>query len=439
VCLVAVALVATMAIAGCAGPAPAGTPKAPAAQPITLTIWGGYPELEPFYKHVAQAYTAEHPNVKIEILTHPLREFEQKLSATIPSDTAADLIEISMYANQKFIEAGLIPELPANVKAYMEEKGRFSEFMHNNSTYKGKKYGLPLFMGRTVLYWNTEMFKEAGLSGPPETMAQMAEYAKKLAKFDASNNMTRSGHSLRLSGQGSGVAEKWWFVLYPMGGSIVEESKATPGKYHAGYNNDAGRNALKYYIDALYKDNWDSHSLKHDAEAFELEQTAMFFRESWVIGDIAKKAPDLKYDTAPVPKDARWGRITNPVNLYVTRGCKNPEAAWDLAMYMLKPEHLLWLLDNVGWLPCRQDVDYTPVTSKKPQFAAFMMTDANYQEYGYPVIAPFDEISTKLAERLVAAFLDKSLADNSAGIAKAIEDAAKETDDILKKADLYAD
>ncbi|HOG46596.1 MAG TPA: extracellular solute-binding protein, partial [Anaerolineae bacterium] len=169
VCLVAVALVATMAIAGCAGPAPAGTPKAPAAQPITLTIWGGYPELEPFYKHVAQAYTAEHPNVKIEILTHPLREFEQKLSATIPSDTAADLIEISMYANQKFIEAGLIPELPANVKAYMEEKGRFSEFMHNNSTYKGKKYGLPLFMGRTVLYWNTEMFKEAGLSGPPET------------------------------------------------------------------------------------------------------------------------------------------------------------------------------------------------------------------------------------------------------------------------------
>jgi multiple sugar transport system substrate-binding protein len=409
--------------------------SAAAEEAVTISIWGGFPEMEQFYKHVADAYTAEHPNVTIDILSHPLREFEQKLSATIPSDTAADLIEISMYANQKFIEVDLIPELPDNVQAFMDEEGRYSEFMHANNTYGGKKYGLPLFMGRTALFWNKTMFAEAGLPGPPETMEQMAEYATKLAKYDDAGKLIRSGHSLRLSGQGSGVAEKWWFVLYPMGGTILEE---VDGKYRAGYNNEAGRAALKFYIDAVHKENWDSHNVKHDAEAFELGQTAMFFRESWVIGDAAKKAPDLEYGTAPVPAGVRWGRITNPVNLYVTRSSKHPDVAWDFAMYMQKPEYLLWLLENVGWLPTRGDVDYSPVTDKIPQFEAFMMSDPEYGEFGYIVIAPFDEVMTKLAERLVTAYLDESLVDNPEGIAKVIEDAANETNKILEKAGIYA-
>jgi len=425
-----IALVAGFAFAGGAQEQKGGT--------VNLSIWSGYPEMEPFYKHAAEEYKKLHPNVEVTVLAQPLREFEQKLSATIPSDTAADIIEISMYANQKFIEAGLIPELPQNVKDYFMVPGRFSDFAKNNNTYKGKLYGLPIFQGRTALYWNKAMFREAGLKEAPKTFAEMAEYAKKLVKTDASGNMTRSGHSLRLSGQGSGVAEKFWFVLYPMGGTILEEGKEK-GKYHAGYNNEAGRKALKYYIDALYVDKWDSHMIKHDTEAFELGLTAMFFRESWVIGDIAAKAPTLEYDTAPVPRDVRWGRITNPVNLYVTRTCKNPDVAWDFAMFMNEPENLVWLLDNVGWLPVRQDVDLSAVYSKKPQFKAFTMNDPKYEEFGYTVMASFDEVMTKFAERLVAAYLDKSLANNPSGIDKVISDAANETNEILKKAKLYSE
>ncbi len=406
--------------------------------PVTISIWGGFPEMEPFYKYATEAYTESHPNVAFDIVTHPLREFEQKLSATIPSDTASDIIEISMYSNQKFIEAGLIPELPKKVKEFFDASGRFSDFSKSNNTYNGTYYGLPIFQGRTALFWNKTMFEEAGLSGPPETMNQMAEYAKKLSQYDADGNLTRSGHSLRLSGQGSGVAEKWWFVLYPMGGTIIEEG-STPGTYHAGYNNDAGRRALQYYLDAVYNDKWDSHNIKHDADAFVLEQTAMFFRESWVIGHAAKNNPDMDYGTAPVPSDMRWGRITNPVNLYVTRSCKNPEIAWDVAMFLNNEDNLSWLLNNVGWLPVRQDIDFSDIIADKPQFEAFMFNDPDYEEFGYVGIAPFDEIMTKLAERLVSGFLDEDLSKNPAAVDEFIREAAEETDKILKKADLYGD
>ena len=49
----------------------------------------------------------------------------------------------------------------------------------------------------------------------------MMDDAKKLVKIDASGKMIRSGMSLRLSGQGSGIAEKFRFVLEPAGGSLI--------------------------------------------------------------------------------------------------------------------------------------------------------------------------------------------------------------------------
>ena len=48
-----------------------------------------------------------------------------------------------------------------------------------------------------------------------------------------------------------------------------------------------------------------------------------------------------------------------------------------------------------------------------------------------------DEAFTKLAERLVKAYQDKSLLDNPAGITKVIHEAAEETNEILKENKLY--
>ena len=403
-----------------------------------LSIWTGYPEMEPFYQHVAEQFNETHPNVKITIVSHPLREFEQKLSATIPADTVGDIIEISTYSVKKFIDAGMIPENPDNVVDFMTTPDRFSDFVLSACHYGDKYYGLPLFLGRTALFYNKDMFKAAGIENPPTTFDEMYEDAKKLAKYDDNNKLTVSGHSLRLSGSGSGLGEKFWFVLFPMGGTILEEG-ATEGTYHAGYNNDAGFNAVRYYLDAVHKDKWDSPEIKHDAEAFELGLTAMFFRESWVIGDAAQKVPDLNYGTAFVPSAARWGRITNIENLYVTRACENPELAWEFAELCLSPENQTWMLDNIGWLPSRTDVDFSESIAKTPQLAAFIDSPEGYDEFGYIPISCFDEILTKFSERLSAAYLNAKLDTDDAALRKWLDDAAKETNEILEKAGMFGE
>jgi multiple sugar transport system substrate-binding protein len=450
----AVGVTALNALAACtpaAAPAPAapaapaaGATAAPAAaaapagggKPVKLSIWGGYPEMEPWYKKVTEAYTKEHPNVTFDIVTQELRSFEQKLSATIPSDTAADIIESSSYI-VKFIEPGLIQPVPDAVAQWNNVAGRYDPAVLNELTYQGKQYGVPLFVGQTALYYNTDYFKEAGLTKPPETLDELLTYAQKLAKTDASGKLTRAGVGMRLFGAGSGVAEKFLFQLWPNGGDIIVQ---TPdGKWKNGYDNEAGRKTLQWYIDALYKYKVDDPNLKRDAEGFELGQSAMFMRESWVIADAKKNAPNLKFATAPVPKGAeRWGHITQGISHYVPRSNKNADVAWDFIQFAQKPEFEQDLLRNVGWLPSRHDVDYQPVLKDIPEYAGFVFADPNYKAWVTPSQPFFDEVETKMAERLITLFTDKTLVDNPDGIAKAIKDMAAETDSILDKAGVLA-
>jgi multiple sugar transport system substrate-binding protein len=77
-------------------------------------------------------------------------------------------------------------------------------------------------------------------------MEQVMEYAQKLAEYDG-DKLISSGLSLRLSGGGSGVGEKFWMYLFPNGGTIIE--KTPSGKWHNGYNNEAGRKTVLMYLD----------------------------------------------------------------------------------------------------------------------------------------------------------------------------------------------
>src|SRR5262249_40948023 len=155
------------------------------AAPASLTIWTGFPECQPFYQAAADAYTKLNPDIKFTVFSTSLREMEQKLSAAVPTGTGPDLYDIGTNISVNFIEAGLIDPNPADIEQYLKG-GAWNKFLVDFVTVNGKTYGIPLWEGsKSSLYWNKAMFKEAGLSGPPETFAELVEAAKKLVKFDA--------------------------------------------------------------------------------------------------------------------------------------------------------------------------------------------------------------------------------------------------------------
>lgn len=387
-----------------------GAGLATAASAVEITVWSGYPEMVPFYEHVAEGMKEEHPDLTVRVEAIALREHEKRIALGLTSGEAAEVIELGTSTATRYLENELFNAAPESVVAYVTDTANFSEFFRDSASYNGTVYGVPLFRGQSALYYNTEMFEAAGLTAPPQAMEEYTTHADKLAQRDANGNPTVSGWSLRLSGGGAGIAEKFWINMFQYGESLVEPTE--DGKWRASFANEAGHAALKQYIDNVHTLKTVTVEMPADAEAFEREQTAMFIRESWVIGDIAAKAPDLPYATAPLPR----GSIVAPVILWVTGEGEEAEAGWAFAQATNDPENLLWLLDNVGWLPNRSGLDYAAILESKPALAAFVDYPEDYEFFTLPNIGPVEEILTRAADRLTQAFGDASLSGNDAGI-----------------------
>jgi multiple sugar transport system substrate-binding protein len=411
------------------------------AADTTLAIWTGFPDTQPFYEAVAKAYSSVHPEVKCTVFSSSLREAEQKLMAAVPTGTGPDIFDIGDNISTNFIEAGLIDPNPADVDQYLKS-GPWNKFVVDFLTINGKTYGLPLEeASRASMYYNKTMFKEVGLDPekPPQTMDELVAAAQKLVKFDSTGKMIRSGISLRLLGQGSGVTEKFRYLLEGAGGSLI--TKTASGKYHNNFDNDAGRAALQWVVDAVQKWKIDDPKVLHDAEAFIAGKTAMFWREAWVIGEIQNKAPSLEYGVAPIPKwtaSSPYRMLIDPWSIYVNGKSANKEAAWEFLKFLTNPENSLRMTSMTGRLSEREDIDWKPLLAKTPQLEVFVLPPKGMDYYVEPILTPWDEIQTKMADKLTAAYINPALNGNPANVAAAIKEMAAQTDQILKDADLYS-
>ncbi|WP_315837787.1 ABC transporter substrate-binding protein [Bradyrhizobium prioriisuperbiae] len=398
------------------------------AQAQKLIVWSGYPEMEPFYRHVADGMKAKFPNLQVSVEAIPLREHEKRVALGLASGgSGALVIELGTAGAARYLNNDLLPKAPANVVGFVGNPANFSAFFRDSASLGGAVYGVPLFHGQVSLFYNLDMFREAGLTRPPATMAEYDAYAEKLTRRDSAGKSTVSGWSLRLSGGGQGIAEKFWINLFQFGGNIL--SPTADGKWRVTLVNEAGRNALKQYLVNVHKTKTVSPEMPADAEAFERGQTAMFIRESWVIADIAKKAPSLNYATAPLPR----GSISIPTNLYVSAKGAEADAAWAFALAANEPDNQIWLLKNVGWLPSRANIDYSPVTTSVPAFSAFVDYPKDYGFFALPAIDASEEVLARVAARLVTAFADSKLADDDKAIDANLLATETEVNGILKR------
>jgi multiple sugar transport system substrate-binding protein len=424
--------------AGLAGTGALSLARPARAADTTLAIWTGFPEVQPFYQAVADAYTKLHPEVKFTVFSTSLREMEQKLSAAVPTGTGPDIFDIGTNITVNFIEAGLLDPNPADIDQYLKGGG-WNKFLVDFVSLKGKTYGLPLWEGsKASMYYNKAMFKEAGIAEPPATFPDLVAAAQKLVKFDASGKMTRSGVSLRLSGQGSGIAEKFRYILEAAGAPLIVQTPS--GKYHNGFDNDGGRAALQFVVDAVQKYKIDDPKVQHDADAFVAGNTAMLFREAWVIGEIQGKNPSLDYGVAPIPKwtaSSPYKMLLQPWAVYVNGKSASKPAAYEFLKFVTNKENSLRLTEMTGWCSERQDVDWKPLLDKVPQFQVFVEPPKDMQYYVEPVLPPWDEIESKMADKLVAAYVDPGLNGNPAKVAAAVKAMAAQTDQLLKEAGLY--
>src|SRR5438132_4275024 len=132
---------------GVARSAPAGG----AAPVVNPSSWGGYPVIAPVYRRAADAYQQAHPNVKVTVLTTDLRDYERKLAASLPSDTAGNILEVEASTVERYLEAGLIPHAPADIAQFVRSRS-FNKSAQDAASVADAVYGVPWFAGVGAFY-----------------------------------------------------------------------------------------------------------------------------------------------------------------------------------------------------------------------------------------------------------------------------------------------
>ncbi len=240
-------------------------------------------------------------------------------------------------------------------------KGFYPAFMENSQT-GGKTWGIPFQRSTIVLYYNKELFKEAGLdpSRPPSNWKEMAEYAQKLTKRDGSGNVAQWGVQIPSSG-----FPYWLFQGLTTENGVQLMNALGTETY---YDKPEVVEALQYWVDlaAKYK--------VHPPGIVEWGTTPKDFFERKVAmvwtttGNLTNVKNNAKFDfgVAMLPANKRRGSPTGGGNFYIFKQANPAQqaAAFKFIKWITTPSRAAqWGIDT-GYVAVRPDAWETPAMKK---------------------------------------------------------------------------
>jgi len=405
---------------------------------IKLSLWNSSKTMVDFYNNtVIPGFIAKYPEVEsVEVLYMPIQDFVKRLAVVLPAGDVPDVMEIEDSWATPYVTAGYFEENTPELDAILS---KMEPSLTRGVTYQGKTYGVPSAPFHELLYWNTDMLKEAGIDSIPDTWDDVLQAAIKMTRRDETGKITRSGFSMRLGGNPSGTTQKFWVLaLLSNGVDIWEESTKEPGKYHAGFDNEGGYQALKMYIDMLYKYKIDDTASMKDTEAFANGKTAINMREASSATSIIKQGPDINWVASPMPKgNKQRATFLLSLNLYVPKDSKNKEYARKFIEFATTEE--MFEVQTGERFCFNPYIGSDRTKGIDERLAPGFAMPADMKVYNAPVHNAYDLAQTKVGEALPNIFADSSLLDNPAGIKAAVHKLAELVNDAYKEFDEYAE
>jgi multiple sugar transport system substrate-binding protein len=212
---------------------------------------------------------------------------------------------------------------------------------------------MPFLADAYGIFYNKDMFAKAGIAGPPKTLDELTEDAKKLTVRNADGSLKTVGflplfdfYENAAAHLAPAVGAKWLtadgksaIAGDPAWKTLLTWQKSLVDWY--GYDN------LQKFRAGL----GDEFSADN---AFQKGQVAINVDAEYRLAFVKDQSPNLKYGVAPLPTTdpATYGGgyVTGNI-MGISKNAKNPEAAWELIKYLTTNDaaitKLAGLLKNV--------------------------------------------------------------------------------------------
>jgi multiple sugar transport system substrate-binding protein len=372
-----------------AGAAPAA--KTEKLEPAEITLWVGFTQRElKVFKDAVKVFEEQNPGVTVKVVGGIN---DDKIIAASRGGKAPDVAQSFSADNSgAFCSSGAWIDLAP----YMERDGISDEIFppapRSYTQFDGTRCALPMLADAYGLYYNTDMFEKAGLDGPPKTVSELVDYAKKLTVKGDDGSLEVVGFNPVMGWYSNTPAN-----FGPMfGGKWVDDS----GKSSLG-SDPAWAKLLHwqkelidfYGYDKLVKFQAGLGDEFSASNAFEKGKVAMNVDGEWRTAFIADEAPDLPYDTAPVPvdddnPDLYGGGYTTGNIAGIPKRAEHPEHGWALLKFLSTDDEAMVMLSNgLRNVPTTASSAKSPDLKPDPKFETFIKIFENPNTTTTPVTA----------------------------------------------------
>ena len=328
----------------------------------TMTIWARDTQ-KLFMNQLADAYNKSH-KAKVKVSIIPSAQFVQKFGTAAASGNAPDIASIDLVFLPYFASQGALEDI-TKLHDALPYKDDLSPAHSKLAVYEGKTYALPFTAEASVLYYNKELFKKAGLdpNKPPTNYAEMMDAAKKIRALGPKYY----GFVFAGSCGGCNIFEFAPHV-WASGGDVLSED----GK-KAMFDSSEVTDALTFY-----RDMWEAgvmpSSVKTDAgtiqaTAFSGGKVGMTNLGAFAVSTFEKaKVP---FGTAPIPgKDGGSASFAGGDEIAIPAGSKNKAGAEEFIKWATD-EEAQTILAKAGIVPVRTDLVDKIYVSQDKRYKAF--------------------------------------------------------------------
>lgn len=339
--VVSILAVSGLLISGFVAPAFGASAQPYKGTTLTLETYSSVPEFD-YYKTLMPAFTQE-TGIKVNFLQLPVDTIDQKIPLQLKAkDAGLDVFFTGSEKISAFVGSGGVPDLNPYIKntKYTPTSYNFKDVapaVEAACQSGGKTYCIATHTGGALLYYNTKMFKEAGITTLPKTPEELLADAKKLTTKDHAGFCVRGDKSQGLYD----AFQIWnWFVPYnnPITGTYFDKN----WNFLIGSEPQASKFAT-YYRDLLQNTapkGIATYLVTNCLQDFQQGRVAMWHDDSGSIPDVldpdkSKVSSDTAFWSMPCPAiNANNCALVQPFGIWMNNASTKKLAAWQLIQYL---------------------------------------------------------------------------------------------------------
>jgi multiple sugar transport system substrate-binding protein len=143
-----------------------------------LTMWERSGGNAGMVDMLIEAWNTKNPRCKINLTYIPHTEMVAKIAQGIASGDVPDLMGMDLIYAPQFEKAGQLVDITDRISDWPELETASAGHM-TVATYEERLYGVPLYADVSALFYNKDLFEQAGLDPdkPPTSLAELRQYA----------------------------------------------------------------------------------------------------------------------------------------------------------------------------------------------------------------------------------------------------------------------